>query len=290
MEITEVRVKLVARPSERLRAFCSITLDGDFVIRDLKIIGGSNGAFVAMPSRKLADRCSKCGCKNHLRAKYCNECGQRLQEGRAPKDGQGRAKLHADIAHPINTACRERIQAAVIAAYEAESERSRSPDYTPPKYDDFDEDEEALSVPGEAPPEPQPVSSRREEGEDGGFSDYDSLIADLKREAAGRQTERRTGERARQELAPRTGRPRETERSDQVGTEAPPARDLHHEQAATQSPGAEKESAASQESSAPAEAPVSPPPAPPAPASAPSPAPPPKSDGEAHDGFGAGVF
>ena len=67
MDISEVRVKLVERPSERLRAFCSITLDGDFVIRDLKIIDGSNGAFVAMPSRKLADRCRNCGAKVNLK-------------------------------------------------------------------------------------------------------------------------------------------------------------------------------------------------------------------------------
>ena len=94
MEISEVRIKLVGNSSERLRAFCSVTLDGDFVIRDLKIIEGTNGAFVAMPSRKLADRCSRCGCKNHLRAKYCNECGQKLRENRAPKDAQGRAKRY----------------------------------------------------------------------------------------------------------------------------------------------------------------------------------------------------
>ncbi len=138
MEITEVRIKLVERSSERLRAFCSITLDGDFVIRDLKIIDGTNGAFVAMPSRKLADRCSRCGSKNHLRAKHCNECGQRLNENRAPKDSQGRAKLHADVAHPINAACRERIQKAVIEAFNAELERAKSPDYKPAKYDDFE--------------------------------------------------------------------------------------------------------------------------------------------------------
>ncbi len=61
MNITEIRVKLVGGNAERLRAFCSMTLDGDFVIRDLKVIDGTNGPFVAMPSRKLTDRCPKCG-------------------------------------------------------------------------------------------------------------------------------------------------------------------------------------------------------------------------------------
>ena len=57
MEITEVRIKLVENAAERLLAFCSITIDGAFVIRDLKLIGGPSGPFVAMPSRKLCTHC-----------------------------------------------------------------------------------------------------------------------------------------------------------------------------------------------------------------------------------------
>src|SRR4030095_1754546 len=53
VEITEVRIKLMEEPGERLKAFCSITFDNCLVVRDLKIIDGSNGPFVAMPSRKL---------------------------------------------------------------------------------------------------------------------------------------------------------------------------------------------------------------------------------------------
>ncbi|MCH8854221.1 MAG: septation protein SpoVG family protein, partial [Planctomycetes bacterium] len=64
MEISEVRVKLVNNSQERLKAFCSITLENDFVIRDLKVIDGTNGTFVAMPSRKLSDRCPGCGYKS----------------------------------------------------------------------------------------------------------------------------------------------------------------------------------------------------------------------------------
>jgi len=63
VEITEVRIKLMEEPGERLKAFCSITFDNCFVVRDLKIIDGSNGPFVAMPSRKLTDRCPGCGSK-----------------------------------------------------------------------------------------------------------------------------------------------------------------------------------------------------------------------------------
>ena len=68
MEITEVRIKLMDEPGERLQAFCSVTFDNAFVVRDLKIIDGTNGPFVAMPSRKLTARCGRCGCENHLRA------------------------------------------------------------------------------------------------------------------------------------------------------------------------------------------------------------------------------
>lgn len=136
MEITEVRVKLMNDKDEKLQAFCSVTFNDDFVVRDLKIIGGSKGPFVAMPSRKLMDRCSKCGGKNHLRAKYCNDCGQRLDPNRAEKDKRGRARLHTDIAHPINSRCRDVIQRRILQAFEEEQERSKQPGYIPLRLDD----------------------------------------------------------------------------------------------------------------------------------------------------------
>jgi stage V sporulation protein G len=139
MEITEVRVKLMEDASERLRAFCSITFDNCFVVRDLKIIEGTHGPFVAMPSRKLTAHCPKCGCKNHLRAQFCNQCGTRFRETRAPRDEEGRPRLYADIAHPINSECREMIQQRVIRAFQDEVERSKQPGYVP-SYIDFDQE------------------------------------------------------------------------------------------------------------------------------------------------------
>ena len=137
MVITEVRIKLVAENNERLHAFCSLTFDNCFVIRDLKIIEGTKGHFVAMPSRKLTDRCHSCGSKNHLRSRFCGSCGGRLDENRAVRDIDGRAKLHADVAHPINSSCRETIQSAVIKAYHDERERAKLPGYVC-TYDDYD--------------------------------------------------------------------------------------------------------------------------------------------------------
>ncbi|MCC6494556.1 MAG: SpoVG family protein [Pirellulales bacterium] len=139
MEITEVRIKLMDEPGERLKAFCSITFDNCFVVRDLKIIEGASGPFVAMPSRKLTAHCPRCGMKNHLRAQYCNQCGNGLAPDRLPLDADGRAKLYADIAHPINSGCREMIQDVVVREYEEELERAKLPNYVS-RYDDFDLD------------------------------------------------------------------------------------------------------------------------------------------------------
>src|SRR5207247_4119829 len=112
----------------------SVTFDNAFVVRDLKIIDGTRGTFVAMPSRKLMDRCG-CGCKNHLRARFCNGCGRKLDEHRAGRDLDGRAKLHADIAHPIHGTAREQIQTAIVLAFQNECERARQPGYVC-RYDD----------------------------------------------------------------------------------------------------------------------------------------------------------
>jgi len=219
MEISEVRVKLVNNPNDRLKAFCSITLENDFVVRDLKIIDGANGTFVAMPSRKLADRCSKCGHKNHLRACYCNECGGQLPESRSTRR---RAKLHADIAHPINSACRERIQDIVVEAFREEVEKSKQPGYKPARLDDYDDYDEGMhteeevavsengdanvdtvdtiepadtveaveAVASEAEPPTADTNGRRPRDQKGNYDNgegYSDLIAELKRDATGRR-------------------------------------------------------------------------------------------------------
>lgn len=178
MNITEIRVKLVGSNAERLKAFCSVTLDDAIVIRDLKIIEGTNGPFVAMPSRKLADRCPKCGSKNHFRARFCNDCGGKLGENRAPREQDGRVKLHADVAHPINMAGREQLQREVIAAFQQELERAGEPGYEPQKVD-FD---------------------------DFGPSEYDDLVNELKESTAQRGS-RRDGGRTREEAPPEPATP-----------------------------------------------------------------------------------
>ena len=125
VEITEIRVRLTGDPRNKLKAYCSITFDDAFVVRDLKIIEGARGPFVAMPSRKLSDHCVHCSAKNHMRAAYCNACGGRLNPDRAQRDSRGRARLHADLAHPINSPMRIRLHRAVVSAFADLVRRSR---------------------------------------------------------------------------------------------------------------------------------------------------------------------
>ena len=160
MKVTNVTVKLSPHSADRLKAFCTMTLDGEFVVRDLKIIEGTSGLFVAMPSRKLTDHCPKCRGKNHLRAKFCNDCGAPLPEKRiSEEDAQG--KLHADVAHPINSECRNRLQKIILDAYEEERARAGAPaeaapaEPAPPpsgEAEDYETDAEPPEEPGQEPP------------------------------------------------------------------------------------------------------------------------------------------
>jgi stage V sporulation protein G len=146
--VTEVRIKLTEDPRNKLKAYASVTIDDAFVVRDLKIIDGSKGPFVAMPSRKLADHCVRCHHKNHLRAAYCNQCGGKLDPERAPRDLRGRARLHADLAHPINSQTRIELHKAVVRAYaeEVEAQQRAGENYRPKDFDDLDELNEILDI------------------------------------------------------------------------------------------------------------------------------------------------
>ena len=81
MQITDVRVRKVAKEG-KMKAIVSMTLDNEFVVHDIKVIEGEKGVFIAMPSRKSAD-------------------------------GEFR-----DIAHPINSDTRDRIQAIILEKYQ----------------------------------------------------------------------------------------------------------------------------------------------------------------------------
>lgn len=80
MQITDVRVRKITKEG-KMRAIVSITIDDEFVIHDIKVIEGDKGLFIAMPSKKATD-------------------------------GEYR-----DIAHPINSSTREKIQTIILEAY-----------------------------------------------------------------------------------------------------------------------------------------------------------------------------
>jgi stage V sporulation protein G len=128
MEITEVRISLKDGQNTRLRAYATVTFDNAFVVRNIKVIEGRSGLFVAMPSRKIKENCPKCGHKNVIRSKFCNECGAKLEVSQAPvrevlQGEESRQSEHKDIAHPITAECREYIQKKVLEAYEKERGR-----------------------------------------------------------------------------------------------------------------------------------------------------------------------
>ena len=156
MKITDIRVRLVSDENDRLKAVCSITFDGEFVVRDVKVVEGTHGLFVAMPSRKLSAPCSKCRTQNHLRAGYCNHCGEKLPPSRIPADADGREKTHRDIAHPITASLRQLMQGQVFDAYRSECEQ----------YDDTGGADTAADADVD-------TSERKP-------SEYDAMIADLK--------------------------------------------------------------------------------------------------------------
>ena len=124
MEITEVKIFLKEGQDKKLKAYATITLDNMFVVRNVKVIEGTKGLFVAMPSRKLKDPCPKCGFRNTVRSKFCNQCGSSLPIAppKMPVAGEDMSKQseHKDIAHPITAECRDYIQKKVLEAYENE--------------------------------------------------------------------------------------------------------------------------------------------------------------------------
>lgn len=84
MEITDIRIRRIEAEG-KMKAVVSVTFDNEFVVHDIKIIESQNGLFIAMPSRKTPD---------------------------------GEFK---DIAHPINSAAREKLQKAILEKYESTS-------------------------------------------------------------------------------------------------------------------------------------------------------------------------
>ncbi|MDP8217929.1 MAG: septation protein SpoVG family protein [Candidatus Theseobacter exili] len=127
MKITQVNIHLKHSGGSKLKAFATITFDDMFVVRDLKIIEGERGLFVAMPSTRVREKCPRCQNKNPIRSRFCSECGMKIPEKRRYDEDQRREE-HKDIAHPITAEAREYIEGMILESYREQKGMQESGD------------------------------------------------------------------------------------------------------------------------------------------------------------------
>ncbi|HSV43042.1 MAG TPA: septation protein SpoVG family protein [Candidatus Bathyarchaeia archaeon] len=120
MKITETRIFIKEGQDKKLKAYATVTFDDAFVVRNIKVIQGVSGMFIAMPSRKLKNPCQRCYFKNEVGSKYCNQCGAELTEMEDDDSTRDAKTEHRDIAHPISQEFRDYLQSEVLKAYQAE--------------------------------------------------------------------------------------------------------------------------------------------------------------------------
>ncbi len=125
MEITEIRVFLKEGQDKKLKAYTTVTFDDVFVVRNIKVIQGGSGLFIAMPSRKMKSACLKCHFKNEVGSKFCNQCGANVptQVNDVPVVHDAKSE-HRDIAHPVTQRFREYLQTKILEAYQKEVEKN----------------------------------------------------------------------------------------------------------------------------------------------------------------------
>jgi stage V sporulation protein G len=124
MEITEIRVFPKEGQDKKLKAYTTVTFDNAFVVRNIKVIQGTNALFIAMPSRKMKFSCSKCGARNEVGSKFCSNCGIAIKEGSYQITAADSKAEHRDIAHPITQEFRDYLQERIIEAYKNEMSSS----------------------------------------------------------------------------------------------------------------------------------------------------------------------
>lgn len=117
MEITEIKIFHKDAVDKKLRAYATVTFDNVFVVRNIKVIEGEGGLFIAMPSRKVKEACLKCKFKNEIRSRFCNYCGAQLPVNARPDASLLDKAEHRDIAHPITQGFREQLQRKILDTY-----------------------------------------------------------------------------------------------------------------------------------------------------------------------------
>lgn len=118
LKATFVPAQDAASQRAGLRAYCTAVVGTHLrsvVIRDLKVVEGRRGLFLAFPARVLALRCPSCAGKIQVGSRYCMWCGVPQ-----PPEPEGMERRHTDVIHPINQATRNWFQETVLEAWEKE--------------------------------------------------------------------------------------------------------------------------------------------------------------------------
>ena len=121
MEITEVRVVAKEGKDKKLKGYATVTFDNAFVVRNIKVIQGTTGLFVAMPSKKSKYPCTQCGTKNEIGSHFCNRCGASMEGAVEIVEDVEDREEHHDIAHPINQQFRDYLQSKVLEVFSKET-------------------------------------------------------------------------------------------------------------------------------------------------------------------------
>ena len=123
MQITNIQIHLIPENKNNLLGFAVIEFDHCFIIKDVKILNGSKGMFVGMPSKKICDRCPKCHSKNPLISRFCGNCAYSLGEYR--HDASSNPSVHADIAHPVTNEFRLYLEELILNEYNYQLQREK---------------------------------------------------------------------------------------------------------------------------------------------------------------------
>ncbi len=125
MPITEVRVRMYPRDRKsRVLAFVSITVEG-IALHDFRVLESAEGPIIVNPDRPIVAPCISrdCGCRNPLKAKYCNECGSPLKPIDVMLGHSGfPRKQFMDVTHAIDPYTRDQLYSLMLLAYETETE------------------------------------------------------------------------------------------------------------------------------------------------------------------------
>ena len=133
MNVTAVNVHLENHST--LRAYCEVELDGEFVLKQVKIVEKNGRFIVGMPSKQRSTPCTGCHTPSSILYEFCPACGK-SQGPQEPRIEQIRkhsniaagdiVSFYSDLFHPINAECRGKIERAVLAAYRLVKEEAEN--------------------------------------------------------------------------------------------------------------------------------------------------------------------